>query len=88
MGASKGCRVAELMTYGATLLTTNDVLPRVVRLIPILQVQGMFPDGMKMISVPPKPLKSLSTVNSRRVSPPRRWYLRKAISCADYLSKG
>ena len=51
MGARKGRSVAELMTYGATLLTTDDVLPRVAALIPILQVEGMFPDGTKMISV-------------------------------------
>ena len=51
MGARKGRTVAELMTYGSTLLTTDDVLPRVAQLIPILQVEGMFPDGTKMISV-------------------------------------
>jgi urease subunit gamma/beta len=51
MGARKGRSVAELMAYGSTLLTTDDVLPRVAHLIPILQVEGMFPDGTKMISV-------------------------------------
>lgn len=51
MGARKGRSVAELMSYGSTLLTTDDVLPRVDQLIPILQVEGMFADGTKMISV-------------------------------------
>lgn len=51
MGAREGRSVAELMTYGSTLLTTDNVLPRVAQLIPILQVEGMFPDGTKMISV-------------------------------------
>ncbi len=33
MGARKGRSVAELMAYGSTLLTTDDVLPRVAHLI-------------------------------------------------------
>jgi len=50
-GAREGRTVAELMGEGARLLTADDVLPGVARLMPILQVEGMFPDGVKLITV-------------------------------------
>ena len=50
-GAREGRRVRELMDWGSTLLTTDDVLPGVHRLIPVVQVEGMFPDGAKLITV-------------------------------------
>ena len=49
--ARDGKTLAEVMTLGATLLNTDDVLPGVAALIPILTVEGQFPDGPKMISV-------------------------------------
>jgi urease subunit gamma/beta len=49
--ARDGRTLAEVMTLGATLLTTDDVLPGVAALIPILTVEGQFPDGPKMIAV-------------------------------------
>jgi len=49
--ARDGRTLAEVMTLGATLLTTDDVLPGVATLIPILTVEGQFPDGPKMISL-------------------------------------
>ncbi len=51
VGARQGCSVAELVGIGSTLLTTDDVMPGVAALVPMLQVEGMFPDGAKMISV-------------------------------------
>lgn len=51
VGARQGCSVAELVGMGSTLLTTDDVMPGVAALVPMLQVEGMFPDGAKMISV-------------------------------------
>src|SRR5690606_14586071 len=36
---------------GTSLLTTDDVLPGVAALIPLLTVEGQFPDGPKMIAV-------------------------------------
>ena len=43
--------LAELMAFGSTLLTTDDVLPGVRKLIPILLVEAHFEDGTKMIAV-------------------------------------
>ena len=50
-GARDGRGLAELMAYGSTLLTSDDVLPGVRRLIPILLVEAHFEDGAKMITV-------------------------------------
>ncbi|MGE3317348.1 MAG: urease subunit beta [Planctomycetaceae bacterium] len=51
MGARQGQSLAELIGRGSRLLTTDDVLPQVDRLVRIVQVEAMFPDGSKMISV-------------------------------------
>ena len=50
-GAREGRPLAELAGWGATLLTTDDVMPGVRRLTPIIQVEGLFPDGAKLITV-------------------------------------
>jgi len=50
-GARDGRSVAELMDFGATILTTDDVLPGVERLIGVLQVEGFFEDGQKLVTV-------------------------------------
>ena len=49
--ARDGMTVAELIGFGATLLTTDDVMPGVERLMPILQVEASFPDGTKLVTV-------------------------------------
>jgi urease subunit gamma/beta len=49
--ARDGMTLAEVMSLGTTILTTDDVLPGVARLIPLLTLEGQFPDGPKMISV-------------------------------------
>ena len=51
MAAREGRSVAELMGVGSTLLTTDDVLPGVAAMTPSIQIEGMFPDGAKMITV-------------------------------------
>ena len=51
LGARQGRSLAELMEYGGTLLTTDAVLPGVDKLMPMIQVEAMFPDGTKMITV-------------------------------------
>jgi urease subunit gamma/beta len=43
--------VPELMALGRTLLGTNQVLPGVAELIHDVQVEGMFEDGTKLVSV-------------------------------------
>ena len=51
MSAREGRSVEDLAGYGSTLLTRDDVLPGVAELMPVLRVEGMFPDGAKMITV-------------------------------------
>ena len=50
-GAREGKSVADLMSLGSTILTTADVMPGVAAMLPILQVEGVFPDGTKLITV-------------------------------------
>ena len=50
-GAREGKSVAELIGYGSTILTTDDVMPGVAELMPVLQVEGTFPDGTKLVTV-------------------------------------
>jgi len=50
-GVRDGRSVAELMSFGATLLTRRDVMPGVPEMLPELQVEGTFPDGTKLVTV-------------------------------------
>ena len=50
-GARDGKTVAELMTEGAGLLTTDDVQPGVAKLVGMLQVEAMFTDGQKLVTI-------------------------------------
>ena len=50
-GARDGRTVAELMSYGATLLTRAQVMDGVPEMIPEIQVEATFPDGTKLVTV-------------------------------------
>ncbi|SHI45089.1 urease subunit gamma [Aureimonas altamirensis DSM 21988] len=50
-GARDGRSVAELMSYGATLLTRDDVMEGVPEMIHDVQVEATFPDGTKLVTV-------------------------------------
>jgi len=50
-GARDGQTVAELMSYGTTLLSRADVMEGVPELIPEIQVEATFPDGTKLVTV-------------------------------------
>ena len=50
-GARDGRSVAELIEHGATILTTDDVMAGVAEMMPVLQVEGTFPDGTKLVTV-------------------------------------
>ena len=50
-GARDGKTVAELMAYGATLLTKDDVMDGVPSMIHDIQVEATFPDGTKLVTV-------------------------------------
>ncbi|RLU00804.1 urease subunit gamma [Ketobacter sp.] len=50
-GARDGKTVAELMDYGRTLLTRDDVMEGVAEMIHDVQVEATFPDGTKLVTV-------------------------------------
>ncbi len=50
-GARDGKTVAELMSYGTTLLNRNDVMAGVPEMITEIQVEATFPDGTKLVTV-------------------------------------
>jgi urease subunit gamma/beta len=50
-GAREGRSVAELMSFGSTILGPDDVMPGVPEMMPILQVEGTFPDGTKLVTI-------------------------------------
>jgi len=50
-GARDGRTVAELMSFGKTVLGHDDVMDGVADLIPEIQVEATFPDGTKLVTV-------------------------------------
>jgi urease subunit gamma len=50
-GAREGRTVAELMSYGTTLLTRADVMEGIPEMIHEVQVEATFPDGTKLVTV-------------------------------------
>lgn len=50
-GAREGRTVADLMSYGATLLTREEVMQGVPEMIHDIQVEATFPDGTKLVTV-------------------------------------
>ena len=50
-GARDGKTVAELMNWGATVLSREDVMDGVPEMIPDVQVEATFPDGTKLVTV-------------------------------------
>jgi urease subunit gamma len=50
-GARDGKSVAELMSYGATLLGRDDVMEGVAEMIHEVQIEATFPDGTKLVTV-------------------------------------
>ena len=50
-GARDGRTVAELMSYGTTLLTRDEVMEGGPEMIHDIQVEATFPDGTKLVTV-------------------------------------
>jgi urease subunit gamma len=50
-GAREGRSVAELMSYGTTLLRREDVMEGVPEMITEVQVEATFTDGTKLVTV-------------------------------------
>ena len=43
--------LVDLMEYGATILTRVDVMEGVPEMMKIVQVEALFPDGTKLVTV-------------------------------------
>lgn len=50
-GIRDGRSVADLMAFGTTILTRDDVMAGVPEMIHSVQVEGTFPDGTKLVTV-------------------------------------
>jgi urease subunit gamma len=50
-GAREGKSVAELMSFGTTLLNRDDVMEGIAEMIDEVQVEATFPDGTKLVTV-------------------------------------
>ena len=50
-GAREGRKVEDLMDYGTTILSKDDVMEGVSEMIPTVQVEATFPDGTKLVTV-------------------------------------
>ena len=49
--ARDGRTVAELMQYGATILSREDVMDGIAEMIHEIQIEATFPDGTKLVTV-------------------------------------
>jgi urease subunit gamma len=50
-GARDGKSVAELMSFGTTVLKRDDVMEGVAEMIHEVQAEATFPDGTKLVTV-------------------------------------
>lgn len=50
-GARDGRSVADLMSFGTTLLKRDDVMAGIPEMIHEVQVEATFPDGTKLVTV-------------------------------------
>ena len=46
-----GKTVAELVSLGTKILTTEDVMEGVAEMVQEIQVEGTFPDGTKLVTI-------------------------------------
>lgn len=49
--ARDGRSVAEIMTFGATILGRDDVMDGVAEMLHEVQVEATFPDGTKLVTI-------------------------------------
>ena len=50
-GARDGKSVAELMDYGRSLLSSEQVMDGIAEMVDEVQVEATFPDGTKLVTV-------------------------------------
>ncbi len=49
--ARDGKSVSEIMVYGTTILTRNDVMEGIPEMVNEVQIEATFPDGTKLVTV-------------------------------------
>ena len=49
--ARDGKSVSEIMNFGSTILTTDDVMDGIAEMIHEVQVEATFPDGTKLVTI-------------------------------------
>jgi len=50
-GIRDGRSVSDLMAFGITILTRDDVMDGVPEMLEEVQVEGTFPDGTKLVTI-------------------------------------
>lgn len=50
-GAREGRGVADLISFGSTILTCDEVMSGVAEMLPMIQVEATFPDGAKLVTI-------------------------------------
>ena len=50
-GARDGRSVADLMSFGATILSREDVMEGIPEMVDQVAVEATFPDGVKLVTV-------------------------------------
>jgi urease gamma subunit len=50
-GARDGKSVADLMSAGGTILSRDQVMDGIAEMLPEVQVEATFPDGVKLVTV-------------------------------------
>lgn len=50
-GARDGRSVADLMEQGAHVVTRDQVMDGIAEMVPEIQVEATFPDGVKLVTV-------------------------------------
>ncbi len=67
-GARDGRSVADLMSFGTTILTEDDVMDGVADLVSVIQVEATFPDGTKLVSID-RPIRGESGSSEATATP-------------------
>lgn len=50
-GAREGKTVAQMMSYGRTILSRDEVMDGIAEMVDEVQVEATFPDGTKLVTV-------------------------------------
>lgn len=50
-GAREGRTVADLMSWGTTILSVDDVMDGIPHMLTEVQVEATFPDGTKLVTI-------------------------------------